>query len=354
MVCTRSGARGGFLDGIQFSAQYSFVRSRQLEGTFPGDAGTGTWPISALRVGQGWGWPPEEVWPYDGDAGSWPPVEPPGVDAAAKPYRTHRYQRVRTLAECRTVLGGLQQPVQVSLEITEKWFTAAGGRIPASSLTDPPIGSHCVLLIGYNDDKAEFLFQNSWGASWGDQGFGYIPYEVFEATWCEGWLMDLFGHERFSKPPSAIAERQWGIPEHGGGIFHAREFVTPEDERIGWTFATVRGGCIEVEELFVRPSFRGQGYGRRLIHSLEELAADSGGPLKIWISHADVGLQNLSIVQGLVQPLGLSIKPSGLRWAPLVASLGGEASPQQPLAAGVSSYPRPMKPLDYRFALATR
>jgi hypothetical protein len=41
---------------VQFSRLYGFVRSRQLDGTFPGDAGTGVWPITACRTERGWGW----------------------------------------------------------------------------------------------------------------------------------------------------------------------------------------------------------------------------------------------------------------------------------------------------------
>lgn len=37
--------------------------------------------------------------------------------------------------------------------------------------------SHAVLLVGYDDSKKQFTFLNSWGGSWGDGGFGYLPYE---------------------------------------------------------------------------------------------------------------------------------------------------------------------------------
>ena len=139
---------------FQFSAEYIFVRGRQLEGTFPGDAATGIWPITGARISRGWGVPPEAAWPYDGRASAWPPSEPPGIDAVAKRYPGGRYQRVRTLLECKTVIALMGLPVGVSVEITDRWFNAPHGRIPAPSPGDTVIGTHYVLLADYDDDKA--------------------------------------------------------------------------------------------------------------------------------------------------------------------------------------------------------
>ena len=58
------------------SRLFGFVRGRQLEGTFPGDRGTGVWPITAWRIRWGWGDPPEKAWPYEPSI--WPPAEPIG------------------------------------------------------------------------------------------------------------------------------------------------------------------------------------------------------------------------------------------------------------------------------------
>ena len=48
------------------------------------------------------------------------------------------------------------------------------------SLPDVPnetlLGGHAILLVGYDDVKQIFKFQNSWGVGWGDKGYGYIPY----------------------------------------------------------------------------------------------------------------------------------------------------------------------------------
>jgi GNAT superfamily N-acetyltransferase len=57
---------------------------------------------------------------------------------------------------------------------------------------------------------------------------------------------------------------------------------------------------MEVEELFVRPRFRRNGYGTRLIRSIRELTLGRKCHLKGWISYADVAPKNLMVFTGLV------------------------------------------------------
>jgi C1A family cysteine protease len=41
---------------------------------------------------------------------------------------------------------------------------------------DPYMGGHEMLCVGYDDHKKLVTVLNSWGSSWGDGGFCYIPY----------------------------------------------------------------------------------------------------------------------------------------------------------------------------------
>jgi C1A family cysteine protease len=37
-------------------------------------------------------------------------------------------------------------------------------------------GGHCILIVGYDDNIGGWLFKNSWGAGWGNKGYGYLAY----------------------------------------------------------------------------------------------------------------------------------------------------------------------------------
>jgi C1A family cysteine protease len=39
------------------------------------------------------------------------------------------------------------------------------------------LGGHAVLAVGYDDARRAFFIRNSWGASWGDKGYGTMPYQ---------------------------------------------------------------------------------------------------------------------------------------------------------------------------------
>jgi GNAT superfamily N-acetyltransferase len=323
----------------RISELYGFVRSRQLEGTLPGDSETGVWPITAMRVFFGWGSILHDDWPVERPRPWPPPGEPPGLDDLATQRRINHYFRVRTVRECKLALAYCG-PVLASFEISDEWFTAPQGVIPPPSPCTQFSAAHSVLLVGYDDTKNQFKFVNSWGADWGDHGSGYVSYNSFEPAWDEGWFMDL-EYPDFRKPRPGYLKRSWGFQRAASRfVYHCVEFTDPQDLRIAWALAVRREeGWLEVEEFFVRPTFRHQGYGKGLLRSLEKLAGELGWKLKMWISHADIDASNISIVDKLIAPIGLARRASGTRWAPMVASPMGEDKIGQPMQPPTYSRP---------------
>jgi len=41
---------------------------------------------------------------------------------------------------------------------------------------DKLLGGHAVLVCGYDDAHQWWIVRNSWGTSWGDKGYFYLPY----------------------------------------------------------------------------------------------------------------------------------------------------------------------------------
>ena len=39
---------------------------------------------------------------------------------------------------------------------------------------------HAILAVGYDDAKQQVCFRNSWNTTWGDKGYGYLPYSYFK------------------------------------------------------------------------------------------------------------------------------------------------------------------------------
>jgi len=153
--------------------------------------------------------------------------------------------------------------------------------------------------------------------------------------------MDL-AYPEFRKPRPGHSKCSWGFQRASSGfMYHCIEFTDPQDLRIAWALAVQReDGWLEVEELFVRPTFRRKGYRKGVLRSLKELADGLDCGLKIWISHADTAASNIAVIKKLIKPLGLSINASGQRWAPLLASHSDKRDTEQQGKAPPCARPR--------------
>ena len=50
--------------------------------------------------------------------------------------------------------------------------------VPTPRRGEELLGGHCVALWGYDDSRQAFLCRNSWGASWGNAGYFWMPYSL--------------------------------------------------------------------------------------------------------------------------------------------------------------------------------
>lgn len=62
-------------------------------------------------------------------------------------------------------------------ESFESHTVAKTGIVPMPNKTEHLLGGHAVMAVGYDDNKQTFIVRNSWGTTWGNQGYCYMPYD---------------------------------------------------------------------------------------------------------------------------------------------------------------------------------
>ena len=48
--------------------------------------------------------------------------------------------------------------------------------MPLPQPSESVVGGHAVVCVGYDDSRQAFIIRNSWGAGWGEAGYGFMPY----------------------------------------------------------------------------------------------------------------------------------------------------------------------------------
>ena len=90
------------------------------------------------------------------------------------------------------------QPVVIAMTIDRSYFGARdeNGEYVYRKFKNAD-GGHAMLVVGYDDDRNAFKVVNSWGKSWGNQGFVWIDYKAFQdagdltsdfPVLCEAWI----------------------------------------------------------------------------------------------------------------------------------------------------------------------
>jgi C1A family cysteine protease len=106
------------------------------------------------------------------------------------------YQRVvQTLDQMKGCLAsGLPIVLGISVyESFESQQVAKSGIVPMPANSEKLLGGHAILAVGYNDAEQRFVMRNSWGTSWGMQGYFTIPYAYLtDSNLCDDlWMIQM-------------------------------------------------------------------------------------------------------------------------------------------------------------------
>jgi Papain family cysteine protease len=121
-------------------------------------------------------------------------------------YRIAKWMRVnvQSRAEVKAqITRGF--PIIIAMNVYKSFMNWTGNGVykytPKAS--DPNVGGHAMLVVGYADQLKAFKVLNSWGSGWGDKGYAWIDYTTFQALVAEGYVtIDIFLQRPImSKPP---------------------------------------------------------------------------------------------------------------------------------------------------------
>lgn len=155
----------------QFSPQHLFSCGG-------GSCDRGWTPSAAMGYLQKTGVPDESCFPYESGVS--------GKDMACNASCSDSKDRSETIASYATEaflfksVAKLKKaitkgPVVATMMVYEDFIYYTGGVYEHT--TGKQLGGHAVTLMGYDDKEGAFLVRNSWGPSWGEQGYFRIKYE---------------------------------------------------------------------------------------------------------------------------------------------------------------------------------
>jgi C1A family cysteine protease len=174
---------GRLLDG---SAMFLYQTARRLAGASD-DRGVGL--RMTLKALLRFGLPPERYCPYD--VGRFRD-EPPaflygfGGELSGALYVRLDARSAAGGAVLRTVKSFLAAGFPCAFGFTVFSSASAEADLPAPTAYDSVCGGQAVVAVGYDDahrirsTRGALLVRNSWGADWGDRGYGRLPYAYFE------------------------------------------------------------------------------------------------------------------------------------------------------------------------------
>lgn len=160
---------------IKPSRLFIYYNERKDQGTIASDSGASI--RESAKAVKNYGACPEPMWAYHINQFKVVPTDAAYTTAVG--YEALSYLSIaRELSHLKSRLAeGFPFVIGISVyDSFESDEVAKTGIVPMPKPDESLLGGHAVMVVGYDDTKEHFIVRNSWGASWGDKGYFYLPY----------------------------------------------------------------------------------------------------------------------------------------------------------------------------------
>jgi len=160
---------------VPFSRLFIYWNERDIEGTTSSDSGAQI--RDGIKSLAQWGDCKEGSWSYLPQNVFVKPTDVCYQEASS--HKISTYMRLESLDDVKHCLNE-GYPVSFGFTVFESFessYVSNTGIVPVPNLNEDVEGGHAVLAVGYDDSKQCLIVRNSWGPTWGDKGYFYLPYE---------------------------------------------------------------------------------------------------------------------------------------------------------------------------------
>jgi len=190
------------------SRLFIYWNERALEGTTGQDAGATTLRDACVAV-QSKGVPRESTWPYlQSNLLRCPTSQAYGE---AYHHKVPFFYELSDLTELKRCLAN-GFPHLFGIPVYSSFLSqqaAMTGIIPMPGGRGDTIqGGHALLCVGYDDMNQWFIFRNSWGVSWGQAGYGFLPYAYMEMYADDFYTLRRLPATSGAKKPATVPTAQ--------------------------------------------------------------------------------------------------------------------------------------------------
>jgi len=195
--------RAAFGKHIDVSRLFLYKVTRRLMG-ISGD--TGAFLRTTMQALVLFGAPPESYWPYNISRFDYEPTS--FCYSFGQSYRALKYYRLdppgtpgdELLGRIKTNLAA-KLPSMFGFTVYSSYDQAdSSGAFPFPAPGETRVGGHAVVAAGFDDQKkikntnpegpettGALLIRNSWGTGWGEDGYGWLPYDYVLRGLAQDW-----------------------------------------------------------------------------------------------------------------------------------------------------------------------